>query len=375
MPHLKKAHPKLSVYDYLTEYDAPLASEAGFKTLREQAETDAAVARPIAETAVWELFDLSKWDGKDVTRKWVMRKIKHFTDKKWNTPEVDSDYVFQENVLKRILTAYALEERNRIWLHGVSGTGKTTHQLQVAARLGYGVERVNGDPNITRSQLLGSWVVGVDKTMVFRYGPIPRAMKAGDLLLIDEIDQFSPPILAIFRSVLEDPSTLNLLEAGEVITATKGFRVGAGANTAGAGDESGLYMTCRALSVADRQRFSIWARVHYMHPRQEAAMLLKKFEDSGITEIEIRRFLQVTKAMRERHVKGEFEESFSPRELINWVEKTILLGDPMEAAAMCFIDRYQSPEVRIAVEKLVEASWADTNTAPPELDELVEAGS
>lgn len=362
--HLKEKHPELDVFDYVEKYKTQLASAYGFELLKKHQET-LVVDRPRVSKKVSELFNIE--EEEDVAanphRRFTTRSLSVFSEPSIFTPAIDEDYIFPEKALHRILMALALPSRNRLWLHGYAGTGKTQLVMQVAARTNYGLMRINGDANISRRQLVGDWTVRNGET-VFQHGVLPNAMREGHILLIDEIDNLNPAVLSILRGVLEDPSTLVLLEnGGEVIKAHPDFRVMATANTAGAGDDSGLFLTSRALSVADRQRFSVWCKVDYLSPVVESSMLKKRFPK--ITDEEIRRFYQVVSSVRQQFITGKLEESFSPRELINWVEKFFLTGDAMLSAEMCFIDRYQSPAVQVAVSELVRAAFDETKEPAP----------
>lgn len=364
--HLKDVHPKTDVFDYITEYDAQIASVHGFGVLKRM--HDLNPIRSQTPGKVFELFELEaeKDEAKNSHRKFVNRNVQAFDEPGPFTPPVDTDYVFPEQQLRALLLGLALKERNRVWLHGYAGTGKTQLVTQVCARLNYGLMRINGDTAITRRHLIGDWTVKNGET-VFQYGVVPTAMREGHVLLIDEIDHLNPPTLALLRAVLEDPSQLIVLENGnEVIKAHPNFRVVATANTAGAGDESGLFVTARAMSLADRQRFSIWVRVDYLPAKVECGMIKKRFPK--LTDIELKRFYQVVRTIRQRHKAGELEESFSPREFINWVEKYFMLGDAMDSAQICFLDRYQSPSVNIAVTDLVKLAF-DEQKVPKDIEE------
>lgn len=369
--HLKEEHPKVDVYDYITEYNAPIASAHGYSVLR--AKFPFVPERARTPKKVSELFGLEaeKDEKKNTYRKFVNRTVQAFEEPCPYTPAIDEDYIFPEQPLRKVLIGLNLPTRNRTWLHGYSGAGKTQLIVQVCARMNYGCVRINGDTAITRRQLVGDWVVRNGETL-FQHGVLVTAMREGHVLLIDEIDHLNPPTLAVLRAVLEDPSQLIILEnGGEVVKAHPNFRVVATANTAGAGDESGLFVTARALSLADRQRFSIWVRVDYLSPKVETGMLKKRFPK--LEEGELRRFYQVVKSIRDRHKSGELEESFSPREFINWVEKYFIMGDAMEAAQMCFLDRYQSPSVQLAVSETVKAAF-DEQQVPAEIPDDSEMG-
>lgn len=360
VPHILAKHPEITPYDYILKYDAPVVSALGHSKMVDEGHP--VLPRSIRTEPVWKLFGLPQWDDSQPTsRRFVMRDFAVFTDTPSHVPAIDPDYIFQEQVLRVLLLALQLPERNRLWLHGYAGTGKTQLVLQTAARLNYGVMRINGDVSLSRRQLLGDWVVRNGET-TFQHGILPTAMRRGDILLIDEIDHFNPATLAVLRSVLEDPSTLLILENGaEVVKAHPAFRIVATANTTGAGDESGLFTTSRALSLADRQRFSLWSSVDYLDEATESAMLKKRFPKFDPAEIAC--FVKVATHIRSQHKAGTFEESFSPRELVNWAEKYVMTGDAAVAANITFIERYQSTATKTAVAELVRAAWADAEGA------------
>ena len=364
--HLKEKHSKLSVEDYILQYDAPIASAHGFEVLKQHQPAAQGLAAPRTPKKVSDTFGLEpeKDEKKNGHRRFVNRTVDVFDQRHRLVPDMDPDYVFPEQSLRKLLIGLALPARNRVWLHGYAGTGKTQLVAQTCARLNRALSRINGDVALTRRHLIGDWVVR-DGSTTFQYGILPTAMRRGDVLLIDEIDHFAPPTLAVLRSVMEDPSSLVILENGsEVVKAHPDFRIVATANTAGAGDETGLFVTSRALSVADRQRFSVWVEVNYLPASVEAAMMRQRFPK--LDDEEVKRFYQVVKSIRDRHKAGELEESFSPRELINWLEKYFMVGDATEAAQMCFLDRYQSPAVKLAVSEIIKAAF-DLSKPPTEL--------
>ncbi len=367
--HVHDVH-NISFKELRTKYPkADLASPLGWSELRHQvnqkgvdldmnAKAENVIhmhARKSAEKKMCDVFDDKEFAEDEM-------EIRVFTDGTDYVPTLDENYVFAPKPTSMLVAALTLEKRNKVWLSGHSGTGKTQLVHNVAAKLGYELFRLNGDAEITRSHMLGERVVR-DNEIVFQYGIVPLAMKRGGLLLIDEIDMLSGHVMATLRSVLEDNGKLTLLEnGGEVITPHEDFRVVATANTFGFGDVSGLYTHTHALSEADRQRFSIFIKVDYMAEDREKEMLGRLFED--LTEQEVKGFLQVTTSIRTKQKNGEIDTSFSPRQLINWVEKYLLFGNDVKASAeFCFLNSYPD-DIRISIGSLIDQAFPATTVKP-----------
>ena len=96
-------------------------------------------------------------------------------------PQVDDDYVFEEELARQVLVS--LRDGERILLVGPTGCGKSTLVEQLAARLNWPVVRVAASGGLTESDLLGEWIARDGET-VFNYGFLPRAMKMGAVRLL-----------------------------------------------------------------------------------------------------------------------------------------------------------------------------------------------
>lgn len=354
--HLKEAH-KQSPGEYLGQFpDAKITSVRGLAKLKEVAQKRAiVVSRPKEKVDAIKLFKLPK---ELLPENATELTVERFTEPSPLTPKVDPHYVFPENT-KMLLMGLALPERNRVWIGGYSGTGKTQLVVNTCALLNHELLRLNMDAAVSRAELVGEWIVR-SGNMEFQYGILPTAMKRGSTLLIDEIDSANPHTMNILRSVLEDPARLVILEnGGEVINAAPSFRVVATGNTFGAGDESGLYQTTSTLSVADRQRFSIFIRHDFLPAETERKLLKGIFPD--LIDDEVNRFIKVARTVRDQHKAGQIEESFSPRQLINWVEKFLLVGKEQEAAQIAFLNAYPA-HTALAISEIIKSAFDATNS-------------
>lgn len=268
------------------------------------------------------------------------------------TPKVNTSYEFPEEETKIVLMGLAL--RDRILIIGDTGTGKTSLLEQVAARLNYNVIKINFDGCITRQDLVGEWVVK-GKEMTFQYGILPLAFRMpGTIIVLDEWDSISGECAFVLQRPLQkDDGKLMILETGgELIQLHPDNVIAATANTNGQGDDTGLYTQgTRVQNYAQINRFSLTLRLKYLPEDKEASMLRKLFP--SLSEDEARTLVRAINKVRDGYVNGEISAPLSPRDLINWAEKYISLGNSMKAAKYCFINRY-APNDAMAVEQMLQ---------------------
>jgi len=132
---------------------------------------------------------------------------------------------------------------------------------QVCAKLKREYVRIQITPETDEDDLLGGWAL-VDNATVFREGPVIKAMRAGSILLIDEIDRGSNRIMAL-QGVLEGKPVL-LKKTGETIKPAKGFNIIATGNTQGRGSDDGRYSAATIIDDAFLERFVI--AINQDHP-------------------------------------------------------------------------------------------------------------
>ena len=117
-----------------------------------------------------------------------------------------------------------------VYITGLSGNGKTLMVEQGCARANREYIRVQITPETDEDDLIGGFRL-VNGETVFSEGPVIKAMKAGAILLIDELDRGSNKIMCL-QGVLEGKPIL-IKKTGEVVEPATGFNVIATANTKG----------------------------------------------------------------------------------------------------------------------------------------------
>lgn len=229
-------------------------------------------------------------------------------------PEVDDTYQFRMWHLIRFLSGMKFGQN--IWLHGHTGTGKTTLAMQIAARLGIPVERLNLDSNIERSDMVGATNIVVKEgapATEFQEGILPRAMRQPCWMVLDELDAGRADALFAIQRVLEGNGLTLTEQGGDVVEQHELFRIVATANSRGQGDEHGWYAGVRPMNLAMLNRFGAFIEVPYLDKDDEVELLKRAYpalapkyreEMAGYAEL-----------VREAFKSGEISQTISPRNL------------------------------------------------------------
>ena len=239
------------------------------------------------------------------------------------TPRLDPDYAPEGDHFKD-LVVWFVHGREPLYVTGPTGSGKSSGIRQIAARLNYPVFEVTGHGRLELADLLGHLSVR-EGSMVFEPGALTLAMRYGGVFLLDEIDLISPDVTAGLNGIL-DGSPLCLSEnGGEIVEPHPMFRFAATANTAGAGDESGLYSGTQRQNLALMDRFTL-CEVGYPSEETEISLLTRKFPDLPFSVCSI--MVSYANEIRKLFIGGsgvaqQIEVTFSTRSLIRWANLTV----------------------------------------------------
>ena len=229
-------------------------------------------------------------------------------------PKVDPTYVAwgDHDFLKSVV------ERRKFFpvnIVGPTGTGKSIMAEQVCAELGRAYCRIQITPESDEDSLIGGVRLteenGVTVTS-FQYGPVVEAMKAGAVLMIDEMDRGSNKIMCL-QAVMEGKPIV-IKRTNEVIEPHPDFTIIATSNTKGRGDDSGKYMAAVIIDDAFLERFPVVIEHDYPDPGVEASILSNHMKKFGIEDELVERSL-LRWAQQNREQADEDEVVVSTRRL------------------------------------------------------------
>lgn len=285
------------------------------------------------------------------------RTVMGFEEPTEFTPLINPGYVFPTE--ETLVLLMGIAKGDRILLVGDTGTGKTSIIEQLAARLNYSVVKISFDGCITRNDLIGEWIVK-GKEMQFQYGILPLAFRMpGCIIILDEWDTINEETSFVIQRPLqkEDGKLLILETGGELVPMHEDNLICATANTAGQGDDSGLYSQgTRIQNYSQINRFGITIRMKYLEPDKEKAMLMARYPD--IEKAEAEAFVLAINKVRDGFSNGQISVPLSPRDLLNWADKYLAMGDPMRAAKYCFLNRMSQEDAQVT-EGIIQRAFED----------------
>jgi MoxR-like ATPase len=227
-----------------------------------------------------------------------------------------------------------------VFITGLSGNGKTMMVEQICAKLKRECYRVNVTIETDEDDLIGSNTL-VDGNIVFREGPVLKAMRKGAVLLIDEIDLASNKIMCL-QSILEGKGYLNK-KTGEYVSPENGFTVIATANTKGKGSDDGRFIGTNVLNEAFLERFSITMEQEYPSNAIEKKILIKEFEKlevEGASDF-VTNLVTWADVIRKSFYEGAIDELISTRRLVHIAQAFKMFDNKMKAIEMC-VARFDS---------------------------------
>ena len=249
------------------------------------------------------------------------------------------------------------------FVSGLSGNGKTFQIEQACAKLNREYVRVQISPETDEDDLIGGFRLIKGET-VFQKGPVIKAMEAGAVLMIDEIDRGTNKIMCL-QGVLEGKPVL-IKKTGEVVEPADGFNVIATANTKGKGSEDGRYSGATIIDDAFLERFTITLEQTFPTMATEEKIVMKHMQKFEAVDEEFGKLLVGwADAIRKTFYDEGIDEVISTRRLCHIVQTFSIFGKRDKAIALC-VNRFDD-DTRAAFIDLYEKVDATIN-APQEVD-------
>ncbi|CAN8073835.1 unnamed protein product [Agarophyton chilense] len=212
----------------------------------------------------------------------------------------------------KIVEGYPIEIRNTpvniaeiqtfvVSTAGPTAAGKTSMVAYLACLTGNKLIRINNHEHTDLSEYIGGYVATESGSLEFSEGPLVKAARRGDWVMLDELNLAPPDVLESLNRLLDDNREIFIPETGETVKAASGFRLFATQNP------PGLYGGRKELSKAFLSRF-VEIRVEEL-PDKDLLFILEK--RSGIPQSFTRKMVAV---MRELQVKRKCSGLFSGRE-------------------------------------------------------------
>ena len=228
---------------------------------------------------------------------------------------------------------------------GLSGNGKTLMIEQTCAQLKRELFRVNITIETDEDDLMGGHTLQ-NGNIIFREGPVIKAMRKGAVLLLDEVDLGSNKMMCL-QSVLEGKGYL-IKKTGEWVTPTPGFTVVATANTKGQGSEDGKFIGTQIMNEAMLERFAITMQQEYPPVTTERNILKQEMALTGdVDEDFVKKLVDWADIIRKTYYEGAIDDVITTRRLVHIVNAYRMFNDKLKSITMC-ISRFDE-ETRNAV--------------------------
>ena len=220
-----------------------------------------------------------------------------------------------------------------VFITGLSGNGKTLMVEQICAKLKKELFRVNITIETDEDDLIGLNTL-INGNIVFKEGPVLKAMRKGAVLLLDEVDLASNKIMCL-QSILEGGGYL-IKKTGEFVKPEEGFTVVATANTKGKGSEDGRFIGTNILNEAFLERFAICLEQEYPPVTTEKKIVKGDFAILGVSDDDFAdKLVDWADVIRKSFYEGAVDEVISTRRLVHIAKAYSMFNDKLKSIEVC----------------------------------------
>lgn len=254
-------------------------------------------------------------------------------------PDIDPEYVFQPDMVARVLYSYGAREN--IMMTGEKGAGKSTFVTQFCARLNIPLMSITGGPGVDETYLMGSKTIE-DGSVKAADGIVSYCLRHGIAVLIDEIAAIKPSVLVSLNDVTNgdevitlkhhgldpnmDPDALAAEEGSLTIRRHKRFRMFATDNTGGKVARDPRYNGVNTQNGAVRSRWTCF-KMSFMKPALELKALIGA-TNGALPGVVGKLMVELAIRVRASFEQGDMTDTMSFRELRRWGRKSLIYGAP-----------------------------------------------
>lgn len=232
-------------------------------------------------------------------------------------------------------------------IDGLPGTGKTETVRQVFNMLNRPLVEIGCNGRTSMSHLVGRRDLLADGTTGFTYGVLPRAMKLGMGILLDEFDAAPADVNLILHSVAQD-GILFIPELNEMIRAHKDFCIFATGNTFTCSEDEMDKFERNDQDEATKRRFFIYR----VNPLSEDLMLKGIYEGTDLSYSKTKKIIEVIKKINGHK---SLKVYLTMREMKRWANEFQFYGnDPLLAAEGCIINLFREENERKLVTDIIK---------------------
>ena len=226
-----------------------------------------------------------------------------------------------------------------VYISGMSGNGKTMMVEQACAKGKREYVRIQISPETDEDDLIGGFRL-IDGETVFQKGPVIKAMEAGAVLLIDEIDRGSNKIMCL-QGVLEGNPVL-IKKTGETVSPARGFNIIATANTKGQGSDDGRFVAAQVIDEAFLERFVANINQPFPSSAIESKIVEKHMHAYDVDDSDFITLLCAwSKIIRKTFDDDGVDEVVSTRRLCHIAKAYSIFANRLTAIKMC-ISRFET---------------------------------
>lgn len=230
-------------------------------------------------------------------------------------------------------------------LIGETGLGKTSLVASIANKYNKKLVRFSLNGEVGINEFLGQWLI-TKGTTYWQDGVIPKAMREGYWVVLDEVNMALPEVLACLNSIIDDARSITLSEKdGEVVEAHPDFRLFACINPC---DE---YTGTKELNKALVSRFAVVIRFNAYKPEEELEII--KQHVPGINEASAKIMVDVANLVRSLKKDNKIFYTCSPRDVIFWAKAFSTNGHSLRESFQITIANKSSEEDREHIQESI----------------------